>query len=123
MSFSGDIRTFRIESDKLSDRLVRAISLELFTRVVKKSRVRTGRFRGNWQTSTGSPVSKEIDRLDTTGGRAISEAASKVKGAGSVNFLSNNVPYAGVLEERYGAVRVAMVEVDQIVRQKLNAIR
>jgi len=79
-----------------------------------------GRFRGNWQTSVTARADGTLDRIDPAGSAAISDVAVNMGGAGSVTLLTNNLPYAEVLEYEghstqapAGMVRVAMARITQ----------
>lgn len=88
---------------------VRVIKFEMFNEAVRRSIVDTGRFRGNWQITTGQPASGEIDITGTEDELA---AAQSIKiwdhlednPYATKTWLSNNLPYAGVLDERDGIV-------------------
>lgn len=100
MSFSKDIRSFTSKATTAHDKITRLATLELFRGVILDTPVDTGRARGNWQTSVGSPQSGELDRLDKSGAKAIAEAQEKVPpGAGQVTYLANNLPYIESLEQ------------------------
>lgn len=77
--------------------VARRSTLELFTAVVLKSPVDTGRFRANWNVSQGAPDVTVTNSTDK--GRAKSEV-DKVQAlpVGGVTYLSNSLPYAAVLE-------------------------
>jgi hypothetical protein len=77
--------------------VARKATLQVFTAVVKKSPVDTGRFRANWNVSFGVPDTSVTSSTDTA--RADSEV-DKVQAlpVGGVVYLSNSLPYAQVLE-------------------------
>jgi hypothetical protein len=83
------------------DTVIRKSTIELFGQVIKMTPVDTGRARGNWQCTVGSPATDETDRLDKVGSSVMSEVTQTVPKAGSVVWLSNNVPYIRKLE--YGS--------------------
>lgn len=98
MSFSSDMNDFTSGALKRFDRFRRAFTLELFNSVILDTPVDTGRARGNWQTTTGSPASGELDREGAQ--PATNEVLSVVSGSpieGAV-CLTNNLPYAEKLE-------------------------
>lgn len=80
---------------------VRKIMLEVFTGVVMKSPVDTGRFRGAWVVS-GRPYSpSDLDRFDKMGSETIREAVAKIRAMpfpGHPTYIINPLPYAQVLE-------------------------
>jgi hypothetical protein len=89
------------------DQKVRAITLALFSGIIKATPVDPGgdiaghvggRARGNWQTSVGSPAAGVIETVDPTGATAIAGVLANMGGAGKVTWLTNNLPYISVLE-------------------------
>lgn len=109
----------------------RAIKIALFSGVIMDTRVGNpdgwksppppgyvgGRLRGNWQTSTSAPVEQEIDRIDPQGAEATQEAVEGVTASG-VDYLTNNLPYAAVWEERDAMVSRNAARIERIVREK-----
>ena len=71
----------------------------IISTVIPATPVDTGRARGNWQVSVGEPVTQPRERLDKTGGGAISEGISRASSyrRGQTIFITNNVPYIGML--------------------------
>ena len=55
MSFSGDIRNFAKDATEAHNKITRAATLQLFGDVIKSTPVDTGRARGAWTTSVGTP--------------------------------------------------------------------
>lgn len=94
---------------------VRAVKISLFNGVIDDTRVDTGRLRGNWQTTTGGPASGEVDRLG--GGGAKSEVSGGVT-ADDVDYLTNNLPYSEVWEERDGMVARNVARLERIVKEQ-----
>ena len=45
----------------------RAIKISLFNGVIGDTRVDTRRLQGNWQTSTGKPITLTVERFDQVG--------------------------------------------------------
>lgn len=100
---------------------VRSVKIELFNGVIRDTRVDKGRMRGNWQTTTGSPASSATLRKDhiaqgSDGGAAQAEASAGVK-ADTVDYLTNNVTYAAVWEERDGMVARNVARLERIVKE------
>lgn len=93
MSFSQDVHKAAKKLNTHVEKVARAVVIELFVGTIQDTPVDTGRLRGNWQTSVGTPARS---RLKRTAGAA-QEAKAKVKGP-NVYFLSNNLPYAPVAE-------------------------
>lgn len=121
MSFSVDIAKFANKTKSTLDESARAIKISLFNGVIRDTRVDTGRLRGNWTTTTGSPATGTVDRLDkieqgTNGGEAMNEVISNVRGA-TVDYLTNNLPYAEIWNERDGMVEKNMARIARIVQE------
>jgi len=94
----------RVTKDFTEPELVlfhKRLALDALRRVILKTPVDTGRTRGNWQATIGSPASGTVDTPDKTGGSTITKAAATVEAIVpfSAFFLTNNVPHILVLEE------------------------
>lgn len=99
MAFSADLRRFASKAGTNADQVVKKICLDLTTRIVYKTPVDTGRLRGNWQPSIGSPITTTIEVNDRSGGGVIAKTVAMVQNApGSIFWLSNNLPYAAIAE-------------------------
>jgi hypothetical protein len=116
----------QIEAAKEQAELVaKKIAIELFSRVIEKSPVDTGRFRANWNCSISSPDLSTSESTDPSGSGAISKATSTVVSY-TLNdqsvFLTNNLPYAERLENGWskqapnGMVRLSVMEIQNSVR-------
>jgi allantoicase len=82
---------------------VRKIMLEMFRKIILKSPVDTGRFRGNWQVAIGDAPEGTLELDDKTGIATIAKADANLAGVdiGDTIFFANNLPYAMRLEEGY----------------------
>jgi len=119
VSFAADISRYAKETGSTLGETARAVKIELFTSVIMDTRVDTGRLRGNWQTTTGSPASGELSREDkipqfTQGGAAYDEV-DRVR-ADTVDYLTNNLPYAEVWEDRDAMIGKNIARIQQIVK-------
>ena len=125
MSFTSDLSRFE---NKVKNRLLvvpRKVALEVLKRVVMRTPVDSGRARGNWQTSVGSPITTEIDRVDKTGATVMAAALPTIESWDAANvsiFLMNNVPYIQALEDGHskiqspsGMVKITVAEFQGIV--------
>lgn len=127
MSFSDDVRRFSIKAGESSDGIVRAVTLSLFSGIIRDTPVRDGRLRGDWQTTVGQPASAENGRVDKSGKAAMAEVVAKTPaGAGQETYISNSMPYAEFIEN--GGSQKApegMVKrnMDRIERNLKKAIR
>lgn len=91
-------------ADKLPARTSATASeaaLRILTVLVPATPVDTGRARGNWQTSIGSPIYKETTRLDPAGVAEISKAKSLLatKPIGATVYITNNLDYIESLND------------------------
>lgn len=123
MSFSGDVGKFARDAVEAHDKITRAATLDFFSGTIKSTPVDTGRARGNWQTSVGTPVDGTLERDDPGGSAAIAEVTAKTpNGAGQETFMSNNLPYIESLENGNsqqapaGMVRINLARVQRIVK-------
>jgi hypothetical protein len=116
---SPQFTRFKGELDRFRDELIpaefsalrRRMATEFVIGVVSKTRVKTGRARGNWQAQRGSAPEGETGRLDPVGASTISAAeavinAERPRGRGGrfiaeaePIIIGNNVPYIGFLED------------------------
>jgi hypothetical protein len=99
---------------------MRAVKIALFNGVIRDTRVDTGRLRGNWQTTTGQEAGGTLERLDPSGAQAQSEVIATVK-ADTVDYLTNNLPYSEVWEERDGMVARNVARIERIVEEVARA--
>ena len=110
-NFSQSIQGFAANLTHKKARLViQKVGMEALTRLVRKTPVDTGRARGNWQVSIGSPlVDYDDEKKDPSGGEAettsggmsvIMAGQGKMKDAplDSVIWITNNVPYIEILD-------------------------
>jgi hypothetical protein len=93
-----------IPLDKLAEKVqldletvARRSTLDLFTAVVLKSPVDTGRFRANWNVSQGAPDITVTNSTDKNRAKAEVDKVQSLP-VGGITYLSNSLPYATVLE-------------------------
>lgn len=107
------------------DLAVRKISLELFSRVILRTPVDTGRARANWQVAIGRIPDGTLQLEDKAGTATISKASAAAAGvkAGDVINLVNNLPYGPRLEDGWsgqapaGMVALSIQEFREIADQ------
>jgi hypothetical protein len=96
----------------------RAIALHILRGVIKKSPVDTGRFRNNWHVGINQSPEATDSPADKSG--AMAAAGSQVIASakpGETIWISNNLPYAGALENGHsgqaasGVLGVTIAEV------------
>jgi hypothetical protein len=99
-SFKLDISRWVEKAGDRADLVVRKVALDLMTKVVMKSPVDTGRFRGHWMAGINSVPGGLTGRLDKAGTGTIASASATIAGAkaGDRVYLANNLPYAVRLE-------------------------
>lgn len=98
LQFSQAIELYAEKVGATLDETLRAVALDLYGSIIKETPVETGRAKGNWQTTLGSPAVGAIERTGEDG--ALSEMNDEVgrfKGEGTM-YLTNNLPYIGTLE-------------------------
>lgn len=80
--------------------ITRKLALEGLKRVVQKSPVDTGRFRGNWNVAVGAADTSAAKAPDKSGGQAIALGSQQIAGATGLQpiFVTNSLPYASELE-------------------------
>ena len=105
--------------NKEIDQVVRAIKINTFNGVIRDTRVDTGRLRGNWQTTTGQPATKQIERLDKTGVQATQEVAKNVK-PDTIDWLTNNLPYAEYWEGRDGMIDKNVARLQRNIKEAIG---
>ena len=116
------LQQWAAKTERRLDDVAREFKLEVLTNLVMGTRVDTGRMRGNWRLSQGEPITREINRLDKDGGEVIRIEGNKVSGI-SVTYITNNLPYAAVWNERDAIVAKMQATVAQMVNfavQKVN---
>lgn len=98
--FALDVRAWCDRQKANLDIVVRKITLEAFRRVVMRSPVDTGRFRGNWQPTVGTIATSSLITEDKSGAATVANIAAFVESVkrGDVIYLTNNLAYARRLE-------------------------
>lgn len=90
---------------RMVSRVQRKIVLDVLAGVVKRTPVDTGRARGGWQVSIGTPATAatqpEQGAVGDASGKALSQGAAKIASmpAFSIAYINNNVIYVGVLDQ------------------------
>jgi hypothetical protein len=127
-TFEIDLRNFAAKVGARVEVVVRKVAIDLFSRIILRSPVDTGRFRANWQIAIGSIPSGTLELKDKTGQATISKVTAKALHlkAGDTITLVNNLPYAGVLEYGHsqqapaGMVRISIAEFQQMIDQAVR---
>lgn len=122
MSFESQLNAFVSGTEKKLERTVRAVKLELFRSVILDTPVDTGRARGNWQATIGSPATNEIENESMS--VALAGVAANLGKVNDVSFLANNLPYIEELEDGSskqapaGMVRRNMARVQRLINEQ-----
>lgn len=98
MSFSAQLSRFSKKTTDNLDRTRRTVIIKLFSAVIQDTPVLSGRLRGNWQTSIGSPVTSVIGVRDMAAAVAEVQAMAQRSQLTDTVFLRNNLPYAYRIE-------------------------
>ena len=114
-----------------ADRAFRALILECARRIIFRTPVDTGRARGNWQISIGSPRPTPDERTDKDGGSTVFNIVGDTKSvdSGEVVFLLNGLPYIVYLERGTsdqspsGMVAITVAELQDFAREVAAEIR
>ena len=94
--FNIDVNGHQTDVDSALTNFHRRLHMEALARIVRRTPVDTGRARGNWQSSIGSPASGQRTFEDPVG---TGMAQLGVLPPYSKSFITNNVPYILVLED------------------------
>jgi hypothetical protein len=128
--FALQIAKFVEKAKGNADLVVRKVALDLFSRVITKSPVDTGRFKGNWQVAIGSIPAGTVEINDKAGTATIAKVTAEALNmrAGEVIYLVNNLPYARRLEYGHskqapaGMVRITIEEFNAAVNKAANEV-
>lgn len=123
---------FSIELDKIFDEhverqvltVLQKLAMEGLSRMVLRSPVDTGRFRGNWTVSIGGPDRSASHPEDKNGGSTIARGSAPIAALTEpkVVWMLNSLPYANRLENGWskqapaGVVAVTVAELTAFFR-------
>lgn len=81
------------------------VAMEGLRSLVLKTRVKTGRARGNWQVENGNRPSAELETTDKGGMATIAKGAVAIAAVKpfDVTYITNNVQYILPLEDGRGS--------------------
>lgn len=126
--FSLQIAQFAEQTKEAIDASVREIVIELGNSLIRMSPVDTGRFRGNWQFTIGSPATDTVADYATSAGEASARltADAILFKAGETAYIVNNLPYAIPLEYGHsdqapgGMVRMTLARFQKSVEDAIR---
>lgn len=86
--------------NKRAEKMVRGTVIGCASRIIKRTPVKDGTLRGNWQPSIGQPVTTEIARADKSGAMVTTDIAREGQrlNIGAIFYMTNNLPYAARIE-------------------------
>ena len=128
-SFASQVKAFADGTEEKINRAFRRSALDVLRRLVVRSPVDTGRFRGNWQTGVNDAPSGDIPSKDKGGSATINDGESSIASAkvGDSIFIVNNLPYAIALENGHsgqaphGMVAITIAEWPGILADAIEA--
>ena len=96
--FSLDIGAWVEKAKDRADLVVRKVALDLSTKIILKTPVKSGRARGHW--GLGVNAIHYGSGIDKSGSATIAQVSTTIQGAkaGDRIYLANNLPYIGRLE-------------------------
>lgn len=105
--FEDVINRWVEETEEDVKSILQTIVFRIGREVVTLSPVDTGRFKGNWQLTIGSPATGSLLRYDESGGITLSDMSRVVRtlSPGQVAYIQNTVEYGYDLE--YGSSQQA----------------
>ena len=118
MKFSDQIKKFTDKAERAALYVFRGTSLDIFSKVILRTPVDTGRLRGNWQASLN------VSSKDTTESTKLPKPKKTTDKAKITDklYLINNLPYAPIIEHGasqqapLGMVKRTVAEFDRIVQ-------
>lgn len=123
MSFAKQLSAFVSGTQEKIDKTVKGATVTLAANVIVGTPKDTSAAQGNWQPSVGQPKTGVLDRLGAEA--AIADVKTTVPDeAGSVVYISNNLPYIRKLEYGHsdqapqGMVRVNAAQWPRIVKEE-----
>lgn len=103
--FSIDLSRLVEKAKGKQEVAVKKVMLELFSKVIYKSPVRSGRFRANWTIGNGNANRTTSMAEDKAGAGTIGKIAADISAinlAGQSIWLTNSLPYSLILENGRG---------------------
>jgi hypothetical protein len=145
-SFQSQLRIFAKNAEAAIDQVQRKVALDIFSRVIMRTPVDTGRARANWQLLIGEGLPSGTVEADDKGtvsqngsgnSRTKASVVEQVLAASDTKriVLANNLPYIGILEygrddgspgsqqAPAGMVRVTVTEFEDLVRKAGGEVR
>ncbi len=96
--FDRDFNRAIKDIDGAIEKAIRATAIQLFTEIITRSPVDTGRFRSNWQTSLRRPDTTITNGIDASVTSQMTSAVRRYNLSDDSIWFSNNLPYADRIE-------------------------
>ena len=123
-AFTRDLADFGAGIEEEVNAVKRKAALRVLTGVTLATPVDTGRARGNWTVSLGTPDSSLSEATDKSGGATIAKGSAVISRAlpGDMIFIANSLPYIVRLND--GSSRQAPAKfVERAVQAAVESIR
>ena len=133
--FAATIAKWADDTETDANDVLRKICLDIYTGVLLRTRVDTGRLRGSWRMNIGSPDNsvigkgEEISSPGSTGSNPTSQEIGYALGItgqiqlGDLIVISNSLPYAQVWNEEDSIVDDTVGEVLSNLEEALAEIK
>ena len=99
MGFGDDVTKWGEKQKRRVRTIRKKIVFGAFTRVIMRTPVLTGRARGNWQATVGTPAGGTIEEFDKSGMSTMAKVNGLRLEDDQPAFLTNNLPYIEKLEK------------------------
>lgn len=121
--FIEELRAFEEVIREEGVTLQRKVGRAVIASLVRKTPVRTGQARANWQVTLGAPATGVVDEVDPTGEATIAAGNRVLRSMrlGDTMHFTNNLDYIQKLEEGSsdqapaGMVAVTLAEVELLI--------
>lgn len=130
-SIAAQIKEIAERSNQKTETVVRQTIFRLGQAVVLKTPVDTGLAKANWLHGINSFTPEQIDKVDKSGGIAISDLLAGVKefNLGGEFYFVNSLPYIKKLEEGSslqaptGMLKLSIEELPMILDQEIKRLK
>lgn len=133
LKLSAQVGNFRLKALAKVDKVRRGGAIRLFSEVVERSPVDTGRLRANWRCSVNITDRSTDDSTDQTGVDVISKLTEIIGNSKLTDtvIFSNSLPYAHRIEydgwshtkAPAGMVRVSIARFNSIMEEQKQQVR
>lgn len=131
-NFALNVQRFVEKAKGNANIVVRKLGIEMTKRIIQRSPVDTGRFRGNWVVSINAPaVNLDASVTDPTGETTLARETAKLATfeVGPSIFITNSLPYAKRLEYGWskqaptGMVHITVLEMQQMINKAVGELK